>query len=127
MAHMVSDLAKLPMFGTALIIAGSLALLGASEPVLAADARSITVSTTGADLATAAGRADVAGRVQRAARLVCATGQDPRSRRAERFCIDRAVAGTRLQIASILSARPIYASVDPRSPSATSPEERSVL
>ncbi len=39
MARMISDLAKLPLFGTVVMMAGGLALLAASEPVLAADLR----------------------------------------------------------------------------------------
>jgi UrcA family protein len=127
-----SDMARAPLFGTIIMIVGSVALLSASQPVLAAgegQVRSARVSIAGVDLGTPRGRHEIGARIERAARRVCGSRglEQVRAHVARRACIEAAVARGRVQVAGIIAARPVMAAASPRSPSATSPEEHFVL
>ncbi len=134
----LSSFVEKPILGTITLLVGGVALFAASQPAIAADAttvdgvRTMRVAAPASELATWHGRKAVQGRVQRAAISVCVMDH-PRNFKAmaeRRACMERAVSMSRLQMAAILAARPALAaasSTASQSPSATSPEEPSVL
>jgi len=129
-----SSPARMQVIGTITVLVGSFALFAAATPAVATTdtLRTELVTVTSHDLATVHGRSAVQHRLQRAAVRVC-TIDDQRGSggaAARRACVERAVLAGRLQMAAMLAATPMMAAVsypDLRSPSATSPEEPSVL
>lgn len=126
------SITEMPILGTITLLIGGVALFAASAPAVAADnLRTEHVIVTASDLSTVHGRNAVQQRVQRAAVRVCAVDDQRMTRgaAARRACVERAIAMSRLQMADILAARPMIAASHTsfQSPSATSPEEPSVL
>lgn len=120
-AHL-DRVARHPLFGTVTLLIGSTALLLAAQPSVAADFRSITVSTAGTSLAGDT----MKSRILRAARQVCAADdvRNLRSRSSEKACVAMAIASARVQLAHIIASRPLYAALDAtKSPSVVSPED----
>lgn len=125
--------AGLPILSSIMLLVGGVALFAASQQATAKAAlRTAYVVVPPAGLETALGRQAVAARVARAASNVCTIGhpRQPGTLAARRACIHKAVLAGRLQMASMLAARPVLAEAGPAHahvPSAASPEEPSVL
>jgi len=128
-----SSLTRMPIIGTITLMVGGLALFAASAPAVAADPlRTERVIAKASELASVHGRNAIEDRVRRAAMRVCAV-DNRRNLGAvtqQRNCVVAAISMSRLQMAAILASRPMMAAAPPASnnfPSATSPEEPSVL
>jgi UrcA family protein len=125
------SLSQSPLFGMIALMIGGAALFATAEPIHARavePVRTVAVSTAGVDLGTSAGQRVMQNRIHYAAQRACAVREtrDLKSLSAHKQCVNDAKSHSRMQLANMLAARPVYAAAIP-SPSVTSPEKHALF